>query len=53
MLKWIFWIFVFLWLCCGFGAAHILGDHSWQTIGWGPVSLAKAYNDNPVSYPGP
>jgi hypothetical protein len=30
-----------------------MGDHRWKTIAWGPVSLAEAYNDNPLSYPGP
>jgi hypothetical protein len=53
MFKWIFWIFVLLWLCCGLAAAHWLGDHRWSIILWGPASLAEAYNDNPMSYPGP
>ena len=53
MFKWIFWIFVLLWLCCGLAAAHWMDDHLWATILWGPVSLAEAYNDHPMSDPGP
>jgi hypothetical protein len=49
------WVVAFgaLWLLCGWGGAHWLGDHRLKTIALGPISLAKAYNDNPVSYPGP
>lgn len=43
----------FVWLLCGFAGARWLGDHRFKTIALGPISLAKAYNDNPISYPGP
>ena len=46
-------ILVFLWLLCGVIGAWWLDDHRFKTIAWGPVTLAKAYNENPPSYPGP
>jgi hypothetical protein len=46
-------LFVVLWLLCGWAAASWMHDHSFKTIALGPISLAQAYNDNPVSYPGP
>lgn len=46
-------ILVFLWLLCGVIGASWLGDHHWKTIAKGPITLARAYNDNPPSYPGP
>jgi hypothetical protein len=47
---------VFIWLLCGLvGAWRIEGraDMRWKTIARGPISLAKAFNDDPVTYPGP
>ena len=44
---------IFLWLLCGFVAALWLGDMHAKVIVKGPISLAKAYNENPASYPGP
>jgi len=44
---------LFLWFGCGLIGARWLEDHRWQTIAKGPISLAKAYNDNPPSLPGP
>jgi hypothetical protein len=41
------------WLICGFIGAPWLGDMSARNIVRGPISLAKAYNENPASYPGP
>lgn len=52
-MKWFVGLALFLWLLCGSIAASWLGDHSWKTIALEPFSLAKAYNDNPVNYPGP
>ena len=46
-------LFVFIWLLCGWAGASWMHDHSFKTIALGPISLAQAYNDNPVSYPGP
>jgi len=44
---------VFLWILCGFAGAWWLGDTNWKQIAKGPITLIKAFNDNPVSYPGP
>lgn len=47
---------LFFWLLCGLiGAWRLEGpeDMNWKTIVRGPISLAKAFNDNPVTYPGP
>ncbi len=52
-MKWFLGLALFFWLGCGLIAAHWLGDHRLETIARGPISLAKAYNDNPVDYPGP
>jgi hypothetical protein len=42
-----------LWIVCGLLGAKWLEDHRWQLIAKGPISLAKAYNENPPSLPGP
>jgi hypothetical protein len=44
---------IFLWLLCGFIGAMWLHNMSGKNIVRGPISLAKAYNENPASYPGP
>jgi K+-transporting ATPase c subunit len=47
---------MFIWLLCGFiGAWWLegLGDMHFKTIARGPISLVKAFNENPVTYPGP
>jgi hypothetical protein len=44
-----------LWLLCGAAGAWMLdeldADH-WKAIGRGPITLGKALNDHPVTYPG-
>jgi len=52
-MKLLIGIAVFIWLLCGLAGGWRLGDHHWKTIAKGPISLAKAFNDNPVTYPGP
>ena len=47
---------VFIWLLCGFiGAWRLegLGELHFKTIAKGPITLVKAFNENPVDYPGP
>jgi len=47
---------IFFWLLCGFiGAWWLdgLGDMRFKTIARGPISLVKAINEKPVTYPGP
>lgn len=49
-------IAVFFWLLCGLIGAWMLegrSDMHWKTIARGPISLAKGFNDHPVTYPGP
>jgi hypothetical protein len=52
-----FFVFaVFVWLLCGFiGSWRLegLGDLHFKTIARGPISLVHAFNDDPVTYPGP
>ena len=44
---------LFIWLLCGLTGAWWLGDMHWKPIARGPITLIKAFNDRPVSYPGP
>lgn len=47
---------VFIWLICGFAGAwrlEGLDELQWRTVAKGPISLVKAFNEDPVSYPGP
>ena len=47
---------VFVWLLCGLIGAWWLDDlkpQYWLVIAKGPISLARAYNESPPSYPGP
>jgi hypothetical protein len=55
-MKVAFAFFIFFWLICGFIGAWRLeggGNLHWKTIARGPISLVKAFNENPVTYPGP
>ena len=44
---------LFVWLLCGVAGAWWAGDRGWKPIAKGPITLIKAFNDNPVTYPGP
>jgi hypothetical protein len=47
---------MFIWLVCGVAGAwwkEGVGNMHFKTIAKGPISLVRAINDNPVSYPGP
>jgi len=47
---------VFIWLLCGVAGAwwkEGVGNMHFKTIAKGPISLVRAINDNPVTYPGP
>lgn len=55
-MKWLVLVLGSLWLICGITGAWWLDDLNsdhWDVIAKGPISLAKAYNDNPPNYPGP
>lgn len=46
-------IALLVWLICGLAGAWRLGELHWKPIAKGPITLAKAFDDNPVTYPGP
>jgi hypothetical protein len=54
-MKLAFGIFLFIWLACGVAGAWMMGETTvhWQTIAKGPITLAKAFKEDPVTYPGP
>jgi hypothetical protein len=49
-------ILMFIWLLSGLVGAAMLGeldaDH-WKAIAKGPITLGKAFNEDPPTYPGP
>ena len=48
-------LIVVVWFLCGIAGAWMLDDlnrEHWKTIARGPITLARAVNDNPVSAPG-
>lgn len=52
-MKLLIGILVVAWFACGFIGAKRLDDMSFKTVARGPISLAKALADEPVTYPGP
>ena len=49
-------IVVFFWLLCGLIGASILGDldaDHWKKIVRGPITLADALSQHPVTFQGP
>ena len=49
-------IVLFFWLLAGLIGAWMLGElnlRHWEKIAWGPVTLADALSEHPVTYPGP
>ena len=51
-----FGIGLFIWLVCGVAGAWRLdglGNLHFKAIAKGPITLAHAFNDDPVTYPGP
>jgi hypothetical protein len=53
--KWAIYILVFIWLLCGMVGAWMLGDldrQHWKSIARGPITLAKAVNEDPARVPG-
>jgi hypothetical protein len=49
-------IIVFFWLLSGLIGAWMLDDldaDHWKKIARGPITLAQALNERPVTYPGP
>jgi hypothetical protein len=52
-MKLLIGILIVIWFACGLFGAWRLGDTHLETIVRGPITMAKALNDDPVSYPGP
>jgi hypothetical protein len=49
-------VVIFIWVLCGFAGEWRLdglGYLQFKAIAKGPITLAKAFNDDPVTYPGP
>ena len=46
-------VLVIVWLACGLFGAWRLGEMRPKPILLGPLTMARAFNDAPVSYPGP
>ena len=49
-------VVLFCWLLCGVIGAWMLGDldaDHWKKIARGPITLAQALSDRPVTFPGP
>ncbi|MEP6982024.1 MAG: hypothetical protein ABI853_00075 [Sphingomicrobium sp.] len=47
---------LFVWLLCGFVGAWWqdgIGHMHFKAIARGPITLVHAFNENPVTYPGP
>ena len=47
---------VFIWLLCGLIGAWMLegrNDIHLKAVARGPITLVKAYNEHPITYPGP
>lgn len=54
-MKWAIGIFVFLWLLSGLLGAWWLDDldsEHWKVIAKGPITLVRAYKENPTTVPG-
>jgi len=55
-MKLAFGIVVFFWLLCGLIGAWILDDldaDHWKKVARGPITLASALNEHPVTFQGP
>lgn len=55
-MKLAFAVLVFIWVVCGLVGAWMLGDLDsahWKEIAKGPITLAKGFDEKPVTYPGP
>ena len=52
-IKLLIGILVIIWFACGLFGAWRLGDMHLRTIVRGPIAMAQAFNDDPVTYPGP
>ena len=52
-MKLLIGILIFVWFACGLFGAWRLHDMSFKKIARGPITMAKAFDEEPVTYPGP
>ena len=55
-MKLAFAVLVFIWIICGAAGAWMLDELDsahWKEIAKGPITLADAFSEKPVTYPGP
>jgi hypothetical protein len=55
-MKLVIGVLLSFWLLSGLVGAGMMGDLDvahWKLVARGPITLAKALNDRPVTYPGP
>jgi len=52
-MKLLIGVLIFIWFACGTFGAMRLGDMRSKTILRGPITMARAFSEDPVSYPGP
>ena len=55
-MKLAFGVLVFIWVLCGGIGAWMLDDLDsahWKLVAKGPFTLADAFDEKPVTYPGP
>ena len=52
-MKLLIGILLFIWLACGLFGAWRLDQMGWKNIARGPLTMAKSFDEDPVSYPGP
>ena len=46
-------ILAIIWFLCGLVGAWWLDDVHLKRVALGPITLVRAFNDQPVNYPGP
>ena len=53
LMKLLIIILAIIWFSCGLVGGWWLGDMHLKKVGLGPITLVKAFDDQPVTYPGP
>jgi hypothetical protein len=52
-MKLLIGILIVVWFGCGLFGAWRMHDMSFKKIARGPITMAKALDEDPVTYPGP
>ena len=53
LMKLLVIILAIIWFLCGLVGAWWLDDVHLKRVALGPITLVRAFNDQPVNYPGP